>query len=791
MVSILDFLPIITILAVGAGIWYLLSRLTSSTLRKTEYFNVILLIGSSILIIPLTWIGIQPDGILSISVFQVSLLEIDFYSWCLIYYLLGLVITIVLGYLILKKNLPKLEDFRLEAFSQLKDIKIILVLFLLIDYLILELLLPLRGFDALYYYFPETEVFFQTQRITEANYLSFLPVVKSPFNVLLFLYIYFTTNSMLIQLIPFLFLVGLVFLVYDFCIELFDNKSIAMIASIFILTLPFTYWLMNYWAFYQDLYLAYFFSVSCYFSLKWYKNPSNHIFGLLLGLGIILSLLSKINAWTLPIILILWLPSNKPLKIIRILIIVLLGIFLSIQASTRIYFGTILPIGFALIAAIYLILREDNTGNTSQSYFQLIPISIGTIMGSFWLTNRMSLSDAVGKEIYNLYFFIDRNIIWNYPLQSSDPLMHTLERMHGVNFISAMGILLLGTVFVLPWIFLKISAIMSYRKITAPLIWVLVFFAIWSTYYLNGSIRYLTPIIIPMIICISWGFHRIAHNLQNQVTKDILLVITAFLGCFSFYYLPSLGSFSITDQTQESVGLSYNQSAYDYYSNPQILILLAIGISLLYLLFIKRDSIRPIIQFNYYSSFKWIQRILIMAIILIPIVIQSYILIYTQGDIAQFQAIHEYEYRDEYQQIVTVIQQQNQPFAAIMAVRTPGLQFFTKQPVIDIYYQQTVFPNDPFFTLTNISEIVEILYNPLNYIPEIENVINVTFSLSYIVVPNIYNIYYSSYQTEIVSKSILFQSLDSSQYFSLIYENSDFQLFEVIFEQEGMIAPCL
>jgi hypothetical protein len=361
--------------------------------------------------------------------------------------------------------------------------------------------------------------------------------------------------------------------------------------------------------------------------------------------------------------------------------------------------------------------------------------------------------------------------------------MHTLERMHSISYISAIGILLLGTVFVLPWIFLKISAIMSYRKITAPLIWIFVFFAIWSTYYLNGSIRYLTPIIIPMVICISWGFHRIAHTIDNQAIQDLLMVITAFLGCFSFYYLVALGSLSISDQTQENVGLSYNQAAYNYYSHPEILILLALGISLIYLLFLKRDTIRLDIRLKYHPRIIWIQRILVLAIILIPIGVQSYLLIYSKGDIAQFQAIHEYEYRDEYQQLVTVIQQQNQPFAAIMTVRTPGLQFFTKQPVIDIYYQQAVFPVNPFFTLTNISEIVQILRNPLDYIPEIETRINVTISLSYIVVPNINNIYYDSYQTEIVSKSLLFQSLESSQYFSRIYENSDFKLFEVLFEQ--------
>ena len=41
-----------------------------------------------------------------------------------------------------------------------------------------------------------------------------------------------------------------------------------------------------------------------------------------------------------------------------------------------------------------------------------------------------------------------------------------------------------------------------------------------------------------------------------------------------------------------------------------------------------------------------------IIIIIVPIAVQSYLLIYTQGNFKQFYSIHEYEYREEYQELL-------------------------------------------------------------------------------------------------------------------------------------------
>lgn len=805
MASILDFLPIITILAVGAGIWQLISKFGPGNLRKTEYFTIFLMLGSLSLIIPLAWIGIQPGGILAIFIGNNTIELIDFWSWCLLYFLLGLIIVIIAGYFIIRILLRDLEHFQLE-FTTFKDYRFILLGLLLLDYFVLELILPLRGFDALYYYFPEAEVFAQAERITEINYLSFLPVVKSPLNVLLYVYSYYVTGELAIQLIPFLFLLGLVILVYDFSMELFDNKSIAMIAAIFILVLPFTYWLMNYWAFYQDLYLCYFFSVTCYFSLKLHKSPSNKIFAVLMCMGMIGALLTKITAWVLPIILLIWLPTGSKEKIIRVAIILILGLFLCVQAATRIFIGVTLPIIVSLGVMVYIIRKEKVSQYHSRTLIQLIPIGAAIAIGSFWLTNRMSLSKSVWNGLYELYFQFSQLIQWFYPLQSLDPLLHTLESVHRINFFSATGILLVGTAFVLPWLILKIFALRVFGPITAPLIWILSFFCIWCTYYLDGSMRYLAPIIIPFILCISWGFYQLTLTINNKAKQEFMGVLFAFLGCFNIYYLIPLESLTVTNQTQEVIGLSYNQAALNYYSLfpfPFLLIRILLTLCFSFLVFfyinkelttyylnvlMKKINLAGISKLYHYlippftrrTNIRWVSKLLVCGIIIIPLVVQSYLLLNVEGDLARFHSIHEYEYRTEYQEIVTIIQQQNQPFAAILTVRTPGLQFFTRQPVIDIYYQRQIFPSDPFFQSTNLTEIIEVLRNPLNHTLTTDFEYDLDVSIRFIVVPSSNNIYYNNYLEQIKSTSHLFQSLENETYFNLLFGNSDFRLFEVI-----------
>ena len=115
-------------------------------------------------------------------------------------------------------------------------------------------------------------------------------------------------------------------------------------------------------------------------------------------------------------------------------------------------------------------------------------------------------------------------------------------------------------------------------------------------------------------------------------------------------------------------------------------------------------------------------------------------------------------------------------YGAYLTVKTPGLQYFTQHPVLDFYYQSDIL-GEQFYDSNNISFLVNILKNPAEVIkPPFDNLI--PFQL--IVVPNHMNIYYESYRQTIWDNSLFFQSLTNTSYFDLIYQNSKFQVFEIV-----------
>jgi len=126
-----------------------------------------------------------------------------------------------------------------------------------------------------------------------------------------------------------------------------------------------------------------------------------------------------------------------------------------------------------------------------------------------------------------------------------------------------------------------------------------------------------------------------------------------------------------------------------------------------------------------------------------------------------------------------VIIQQNQPLTGILTVKTPGIQFFIGQPVLDIFYQRYLFKDDLFFTWNNLTSIINVLLAPKNHIISPQNISVFEFSFRYIIVPSYENLYYNLYINSIKNKSLLFRSLEIDPNFEKIYENSEFKLYEV------------
>jgi hypothetical protein len=115
----------------------------------------------------MTWIGIQ-DGATFIP-FVFALAGISF------------IVIVVLILVVLQKIIHQFETFSLRGFSLTSRWVLGGILGLvMLEYLVLCLLLPERGYDALHVYIPESLYLAQTGQLPAVDFLSLRPIVKEP-----------------------------------------------------------------------------------------------------------------------------------------------------------------------------------------------------------------------------------------------------------------------------------------------------------------------------------------------------------------------------------------------------------------------------------------------------------------------------------------------------------------------------------------------------------------------------------------------------------------------------------
>ena len=214
--SILDtrlVLPIIAILGMGfLEVDILKKRIfkIKSSDSFVDYVIEAVILGTISLIVPMLALALIAEKIES-----TSLLERFVYVF----------IAISFAYLILKLYLwvrRKLPAYALKENKKLpQGIEVLfqVIIGLMILFLALQgLVYPLRGWDFLHFYLPNSFRIYVTGQLGLINELNFMPQFKPPLNILLYAFGFFVTQSELIQFIPILYLTGTVFLCYKIAI---------------------------------------------------------------------------------------------------------------------------------------------------------------------------------------------------------------------------------------------------------------------------------------------------------------------------------------------------------------------------------------------------------------------------------------------------------------------------------------------------------------------------------------------------------------------------------------------
>ena len=799
--DIVSFIPILLILGAGFLILIPLNRLFHLKLPVLDIFLHSFIIGVALIVFPLIWFGVAP-------------LPVFFEGWIFLLATLSILALIIGSFYYLKKILK--YNFSENLALDRNMFFFVLILLLVSIYLIYALLLPLRGYDALWIYLPNALWFYLNASIPYLNGLNFVPTVKEPLNSLLYTFALYLTGNFSIELFPVIFFIFWAILTYKLCLKIFpDQHTLALLSLAMFLAFPANIWFMDQWAYYQDIYLGFFFTATVYFFLESQHSEQTNYYTVLTGLCLALSLVSKLSGWSLFFILPLLLQTGKRGKIILSWYTGLLFLFLGIEGSYRLYIG-IIPVFilFFLLLMYHLWDPQKKVFIHTHTRAFFTVLFIGLVLGGYWLYSTLQKFSFLASTLTSAYWNLGSSLLWTFKAADPSSSTYIFESAQAANFFGIIVILLIGYLFAVLWAFPKVISLLKRWNHSFLVIWVLIFFSIWVVFESTASIRYLTPVFSPLIILVLKGWFITKDTIQSTVRKRSLLLaqthspyvsdsfqtrsytvshrFALFIlssGIVSLY-IPILSFSTSAPSLLGSIAQAYVYSEYLYYNNWFLVLILVLGLPSLVILLILYHT-AAIIQVEKFKhnivNNKKISTTLsvffVCILIIIPLVVPGTVLALNNFNVQQFQQTYDYEDRGAVQDIVAHIIADNNPSAAILTFNTPGLSLWTDQPTIDIFQQSGLL--GPLFTSQNITEGLDLLLHPFNYLItnySSINVQNVTQPLiTYIVVPNYGNLYYQYYLNQFKSKSYVFPMLEHQKYFKLLYTNTEFRLYKRIY----------
>lgn len=634
-----------------------------------------------------------------------------------------------------------------------ETILLIAIFGIMLDYLLIVMIYPERGWDALHYYFPNGLYFYLIDDITAGlNPFSFYPTFKPPINVLYITYSFYVARGMYAQLHAWTFLLGTVLVVYQLGEKISHSKIIALLSSLFFLTFPLTYFLVYEYSFYQELPLLFFYSAGMYFF--WESRDGNKSKSLIGSLACSLAILSKISGYSFLLILFLIFPVKYFHKILRLSLLLFVIIFLSYKALFDFYWGIsvlVIALGFILF---FLIVTENPKFRLPR--FTYLVLIIPIIVGIAWTVFMLKIP-AVEELLLDTYIRTGGGSISKVYPGINDPSLAYLENGMRISFTSSILYFFTGSMFALSLLPFKINGIIEVFKKREKLgnfllSWWIAYSIIWYAYFGSVSARYLVPILVPLSIITAIGFVDILNKFkisENDLRLSIIALIVIF-SVFLFYY-PFIPI--------EYANMQFNERIFRYHKYQFKLLIYATIISLLFLMsirFIKKVDDEKLMT---------IIRVLLFIFIITPVSPQVYILAASDFDQEEFQAQAAYYNRPEYQELISAIKELNIDLEQkIISVNTPGLGYYVLRPAIDLMLFESDLSSS--IQLNNASKLMELM---------VDNDIILVVKL------NFKHVYYQQFIKNYASL-VLFQITVDGNNFSEIFRNSEFILFERISE---------
>ncbi len=846
----------------------------------SDSYVAALVLASAALVIPAVLIGTQPNGTLQLPFLG------SIFSFLVVFYLHGALSfssLMYVNYLLLNnvilsrptRNLNSLETTKpptdiliIDIFnpvetarsvlkssyvrkaaskSRLSTISLVGFLVLLELSLLSLILPPIRGYDALAMYYPEARVYFLTDQITKFDPLATRPTVKAPFIILLITWSWYLFGSIQIHLMPILFVLGTALIarqlvcLHEGSSSVKATKIKADLTFTGVLILPLTFWFLIDWPFYQDIYVGFFYASGLYWMWKAQALKEDRkkllIFHILAALSIACALLSKINAWTIFIVLILVFPSNnKHLKRIKLLFLLGLLLFLSYKVSTTLYLGfVIVYITWGLILARNVmkedhllmqvfhseLMRDEDSTVKWIRYFNhqvlyLLTLVGGLLLGGHWLMRNFQLFPGAREDFVSRYLKIpDLSLIKLAPefgpkLVSSS----SYETIHGVSFHGIALLTLFGTLFVASWGIFKIVGLLKPEKYQKIVVWLGMYVIIWTTYYGPSSARYLSLIIVPVVILSVHGLD-VVLRWMSEGTKDLgmlhqgKLLSFLVLAPLNYYYIPDLSLLLAFDDpnSRNKLGLSYLQSAMNYYLHVEYMLGLGLLGFIVVLAFVDASSFKK--RLSTFLKFKegstaskmlsstieggdrvpsFLPPILFMLLVIIPIIVPTSLFVASGGNLDAVADTMVLYHDSSYQQVIDYLRLHFNPTDGILSFNVPGIGAQTDMPTLEVMMIPPELPVEkrPWAANFPVTDVLSFLRSPLSledlqrYQSFFPDKFLTSFGFTYVVVPTPIYYWWRSFEVGYMQSSTLVALLDNPRYFALVLETENYYLFKMI-----------
>lgn len=768
--SIIDIrvlLPIISIVTMGMLEADLLKKIFKIKEPSTSIQRMLegLVLGSVTLIIPMLLIGR-----FAFFIKNTTLLSRFVYG----YFAIGMLYLVYIIFHYIRHSLPKIVlEPKITPERTLETLLIMIASGMLSFYAVQGLLYPLRGWDFLHFYLPHAFRVYITGQIPDINELNFLPFFKPPANTLLYSFGFYVTQSEQIQLIPIIFLAGTVYLCYQIALQAGMSKKIASMSIIFFLSTPFTYFLVYEFQYYQEVFIMFFTTAAYFFIHSMIKEQTKRkqLYYAILGSASLAGcILSKISGYILIFVIIVSLPSDKITKGIRYLFVVALSIQLVRKAAIDEFLGTGIFVGILCLYVVYLIYKSPTL---KISYFRwlLMVLSLlpALLVGGYWIIHILSIP-GVKEYLTTLYLEPKHSTIALQWKGIGLPATETyLENAHTATFVSSTFSIFLATMFAGTWIVYKLAGFAQmHQKSKSLLIWLIFFYAIWQSFFATGSIRYLSPIMVPLSILLAMGFEAVVQffNTKDNKTRDgMFVLIFSALSAFLFLY-----PFIPVEYIFVQFHLRY------YYAHTKLLSVcgqISVFCLIFFLLLWKEEELTmsfKLLKLRKHRVKKVIVWFFITLLIIVPIGAQIGLLTKEKFNLQAFQEKYCWYTRTNYLELVNAINVLGYPDdQVILTVNTAGLEYYTSQPVMDLFMlgfiensalSKEVFP----LNIENTTQLLE-FFN--------------SYKVTMFVTLNTSNVWYEAFLQRLYSQYYLFRLLFNSVFFKYRFGNEEFILFTI------------